>query len=311
MNRLSVSSAGAWVLLMTAAVCRGQNTADPPLLANDTLTRDKAALESAVTDEGVDTQLEILRLRRGEHPDTRTERQGYRLEFRFRADGMQDAADAEFQKFLQANQDLPERWFYRLAHLLDIDRRFVSVHFHVIESEYMLYFDMASRELVLQRGASRSVRRSISIDAPAFATGHGAVVVRPAADTGKLPNSIQKYFDEYFRKINSPGGKVEAKWKELTEPDYLALNVSGLKRQIIPSHNYWERLSFSIELKQDAAGWKLACYSDGWYASGVGSSMPEESNYHLMDAKNFGDDLEAYAESLLAGLKRYLEEERR
>ena len=123
-----------------------------------------------------------------------------------------------------------------------------------------------------------------------------------------MPDVIHRFLDEHFSKITGPVGKIEAKWKELTEPDYLALSVRGLKHEVISSHNYWERLAFSIELKQEANGWKIACYTDGWYASGTGSSMPEDSSFRLVDAKNFGSDLETYAENLLAGLKRYLEQ---
>jgi hypothetical protein len=120
-------------------------------------------------------------------------------------------------------------------------------------------------------------------------------------------SAIRKYFDHYFGGIISSGGVVDLKWKELAEPDYLELTIDGIKHQVIPSPEYWERVTLSIELKSQTPDW-LARYIDGWYASGLGSRRPAADNFRLMDAKNFGSDLNEYTDMLLGGLKRFLEQ---
>ena len=178
MNVLVIGHAVTGMLLM-AAVCLSQTVSTVPRVPGD-LASNRAVLETALADEGLSKELEIIRLRRGDHPDSSTDRQVYRLELRFRADGSQDAADAQFQSYLDAHKGLPEHLFYRVAHVLDLDRQFISVHFHVIESEYMVFFDSSSRDLVLQREANRSVRKSISVRAPTFSpSGRGRAGFTP------------------------------------------------------------------------------------------------------------------------------------
>jgi hypothetical protein len=253
------------------------------------------------------SDLEILRLRRSIHPDNISDHQSYQLEFRFLAPGTQEAAETQFGTFLQSHDGFSERWFYRVVHLLGVRREFVSLHFHVQEAEYAVFFDSTKRDLVMHRVATRSVRRSISPNAPMNAARVPAFV-SSSISKPDLPGAIRKYFNHYFGGIKSPGGAVDVKWKELTEPDYLELTVDGIKHQVISSHEYWERLTLSIELKSQAPDWKLACYVDGWYASGLGSRRPADDNFKLIDAKNFGSDLNEYTDTLLGGLKRYLEQ---
>ena len=297
-------------ILMIAGVCFAQS-ADLPAVPPSVLAADKATLQTALTGDGLTNDLEILRLSRGDHPDPAQNRQTWRLEFRFIPGGTQDEAGAKFQQFLAAHPALPEHWFYRVVHLLDADRRSVSLHFYVVENEYAVYFDTASSQLVIQRGANRSIRTSLSLSAPSLGTpDRSATINRIGLKEQDISAAIRKYFDQYFGAMKVSGAKAETAWKDLTDPDYLRLTVTGMKHQVIPSHNYWERLNLSIELKQETAGWKLACYADAWYAAGLGSSRPGEGSYHLIDGKDFGMDLETYSEHLLAGLQRYLQQDR-
>jgi hypothetical protein len=86
----------------------------------------------------------------------------------------------------------------------------------------------------------------------------------------------------------------------------VAFAAAGFKQQIIRSHNYWERLQVSMELSSSADGWKLTCYFDGRYASGLGRRKPAEDAYSDMDAA-FRADLNTYATSVLSRLQQYVE----
>jgi hypothetical protein len=106
-------------------------------------------LEASLADDGLTSDLEILRLRRSIHPDSADQipdRQSYQLEFRFLAPGTQEAVGTKFATFLQSHYGMPERWFYRVVHLLGVRREFVCFHFHVQEAEYAVFFDSTKRD---------------------------------------------------------------------------------------------------------------------------------------------------------------------
>ncbi len=148
------------------------------------LAHQRTVVERWLDDTGLAKQFEVIRLRASEHPDPEAAgRRGYRLELRFLAQGSQDAARTAFQRFLDAQlaatgQPFTASCFYRVVHLLGVGREPVSVHYYVLETEYAVYLEAATRELV--------VREILEPRSPPLDGGSGAWHCGAAARTGHV-----------------------------------------------------------------------------------------------------------------------------
>src|SRR5262245_14586288 len=277
------------------------------------LAHQRTVVERWMEDTGLAKQFEVIRLRASEHPDPEAAgRRGYRLELRFLTQGSQDAARTAFQRFLDAQlaatgQPFTASCFYRVVHLLGVGRELVSVHYYVLETEYAVYLETATRELVVREISNRGVRRSMAGPAPGTAApARGPATSVPRTNTaGDIRQAIQKLLEDYFRGAVKPGQPAPTlDWRSF-EPDYLELGVSGLRGQVIGSRNYWEKLKLSLVIKTDEKEWKLDWFVDGLYAAGLGSNRPADDSYYLME-KDYLPQLEAYADRLLSAVHRSL-----
>jgi hypothetical protein len=316
-------------VLLLLFVFAGRQTAAQSKPDASVLSSQKAVIERWLEETRLADKLEVIKLRLSTHPDSsRGDRQGYRLELRFKTDGTETEAQAqeEFQKFLgtqatASGRPFPEEMFYKVIHLLGITRESASVHFYVFETEYAVYFNVTTRELVLDAPPNRGsgVRRTLSVKAfwngsATGSAGSGTVAktIRSAAAKQKeLPQTIRKFLEDFFHTAKT-GDLPEPKlvWQP-QEDEFLGVSVSGLKGQIIDSKVYWEKLLLSIELKPGQNEVKLQCNFDGLYASGIGSNQPADDSYYLISDKNFGSHLNAYADKVLSSLQQYLQKEQR
>jgi hypothetical protein len=305
------------ILLPMFSACFGQGVTEPPPLSGEFLARQKAEFQRILEQDGLSSKLEVVRLHLGDHPDGNDDRRSFRLELSFAATGTQQDADAQFQKFVESHSAghrnrFLETWFYKLVHSLDVDRRFASVHFVVLDAEYAVYFDRSTEALTLRRGENRSVRLPLTVEPPQGRD--PAPRERPAGQPSTMrpdaAKAIQQFLDQYYAAANKTGraGVNSVHWK-LPEAHYLEMSVSGLRHHAIRSHDYWEKLKISVVIVPEGRNQDLMCYFDGWYATGLGARPPAEDSYHAMDDKSFGGELESYAEDLLRDMKRYLEQD--
>jgi hypothetical protein len=303
-GRTRVAAVGLLLLLSSVRLAEADSIPDAKALAPK-----RKVIEQWVADAKLSDRLEVVKLRRSTHPDPAADdRQGVRLEFLFRTkENDESKADADFVAFMSAQSDaagqpFADRCLYKLAHLLALRREDVSVHFNVSEVEYVVFFDSASRKVVTQRGPKRgAIRRTVSIIRSPGTLAQTATVA--GGEGRKLAQSIRSFIEASWR---AAGTGVAF---EPLEDDYLAFSVDGFKKQIIRSHDYWETLQVSIEMRPTASGWKLTCYFDGQYAAGLGSRRPSSEAYADMDA-DFRSDLNAYAMAILGRLQQHLERQR-
>ncbi len=304
-TRVLTALAAVFLWVSHAAPCRAQPTIDAA-----TLQQRRGVIDRWLKDAGLTDELEVLKLRRSEHPDPKAvDRLGYRLELRFITSAGDQQAQQEFQKFLTAQPSpggvgFAERSFYHVVHLLDVDRAYASVHFYVAESEYAVYFDSSAREVVMRSLASRNVRRVFTVPLPRSVARSGALTIPKPSDLD-APRSIQRFLEAYFAATRTREAPSTTEVHHL-EPDYLEVWVKGLRGQIEPSKKNWERLMLSIHVEPVDGTVKLTCLFDGMYAAGLGSNQPADDSYVLM-AGTLSSALDAYAEKVLAKLREHFE----
>lgn len=303
-----------WVTLFLVA-CIWSPAMAQPRLDPAFLELRKKIIEKWLEEAGLAENLEVLKLRKSEHPDPRAgNREAYRLELRLKTGYDEEAAQSDFQKFLDAQvepggQQFQSQIFYKLVHLLGKSRESVSVHFYVLRTEYAVYFDSLARELVMDSAAKRSLRRVLSVKAPVNGsmTKSGALTVRRATANQKMPETIRKFLERYFGELKGVNGPAIQDWRP-NEADYLEVTVSRMKGQVMSSPEYWEKLSLSIEVKPSENGWQLVCFFNGQYASGMGTRPPADGSYYLME-KDYRPQLDKYADKVLSSLQQHLEKD--
>lgn len=276
----------------------------------------KALVANWLSGAALAERLEVVKLRRAPHPDpARKDAPGVRLELLYRTDERDEAKiEQDFVAFMTAQTDregqpFAERTFYKATHLLGLPREDVSVHFHVSESEYVVFFDARQRKVVTQRAVKRgAIRRTVSINRPP-ARAVKTTTVSGGADRA-LASSVRSFFERSWSAVAPPQGAPPVILTfEPLETDYVAFSVEGFKKQIVRGNNYWEKLQVSIEVNPTDAGWKLTCYFDGQYAAGLGPRKPADDGYSDMDGAHRAD-LNAYASNVLTRLQQHLEDGR-
>jgi hypothetical protein len=298
------------VLTIAAAILVGPFAAPlaaQPRLTQEFLSHQRSVVERWLEDSELRGKLEVIRLRTSEHPDPEADqRRGYRLELRFLTDGSVEAAGADFQRFLDAQaktsgQPFMAMCFYRLVHLLGVGREPVSVHFFVLETEYAMFFETASRQLTIRELSTRGLQKRMALTAPSAAESSRASALPRAG--GDIRALIRGFLENHFRRPTSGQRQpLPALDWEAFDPDHLELSVSGLRGHVVSSHTYWEKLKISLDIRAEATEWKLVWYIDGLLASGMGSNQPADDSYYLME-KDFRAPFEAYANRLVSGLQ--------
>ena len=89
----------------------------------------------------------------------------------------------------------------------------------------------------------------------------------------------------------------------------LHIDVDGMKKEILSSENFWEKIT--LLLIQSGTGNDTVLYIvlDASYASGLGSTAPPPSSYRSMENK-FSNETALYADKLTVELKAGLEAQR-
>ena len=180
---------------------------------------------------------------------------------------------------------LPEAIFYKLVHTCDWPRSDAVVDIFVLEDTFAVYLDPSTREVVIREINQRdTVRQAITL--PLIPTtrisGPSQILVKGAkpSDPNALAKKIEGFFQNYFVEANQKAHLNDPQFSlEPIESDYVGLKVAGVKRQVLFTDNYWEKIAVSVEIKSVPEGQKLVCYFSGKYASGLGSRLPSDDDY--------------------------------
>lgn len=180
---------------------------------------------------------------------------------------------------------LPETIFYKLIQTCDWPRADAVVEIFVLEDTFAVYLDSATRQVVIREINQRdSVRQPITLPLTAVtaSSGPGLAVLKGAkpTDPNTLARKIEGFFENYFVEANRKAQLHDPQFSpEPIEADYVGLKVAGVKRQVLPSDNYWEKITISVEIKSVPEGQKLVCYLSGKYASGLFGRLPSDNDY--------------------------------
>lgn len=256
----------------------------PLLSAQPPLAETRSRLDAWLLATGVHKQLTTEKLRfvtLFENPDVR------RLQWELRLLAPLD--DARAQSHL-------ETLFYRLLHESGVPRREGVVNlFLADEATYSVSVAPDTRRLAFTRKNTRSTVR-ISIPLPAAANSGVPLKTSPLHLERRITDWLKSYLS------NQPGVKVTL---QALEDDYAGVDAEGLRRKVILSENYWERLRIDIEIKRDPL--RATCHVNGRYAAGRGAQPPDPRNYRDFDP-DYRADLEKFTNSLLNKLQRDLTE---
>ena len=181
---------------------------------------------------------------------------------------------------------LPETIFYKLIQTCDWPRADAAVEIFVLEDTFAVYLDSATRQVVIREINQRdSVRQPITLPLAAVtaSSGPGHTILKGAKppDPLALARKIEGFFTDYFVEANRKAQLHDPQFRspEPIEADYVGLQVAGVKRQVLPSDNYWEKITISVEIKSVPEGQKLVCYLSGKYASGLFGRLPNDNDY--------------------------------
>jgi hypothetical protein len=303
---------GTGLLLFALCLFAAFSSQAQPTLDAAFLSQQRTLIEKWLEQTGLQKQFEVLKLRLGAHPDaTAGDKSAYRLELRFRSQSSSESLnDANFDSFLSSQaqnmgQPFPAYCFYKFVNLIGVSRELASVHFNTLESEYMVYLD-TSQQLVMQKATLRSLNRQVASIGLKTSKGN-AVMIESTLASEDLARRIQSFLDSYLKGAASdPKPELVFKPKERASVRVVAYSMKG---RVIRSHNYWEKLELSLELKPDGQKWEVACYYDGEYAANA-SKPPDAGAYDASMAKGFPTELNTYITGLLAELQKSLEKER-
>lgn len=203
---------------------------------------------------------------------------------------------------------LPEAIFYKLIHACDWPRGDALVDIYVLEDTVTVFLDSASREVVIRAISQRdTVRQAIilALIPNTKVTGSNQIPLKgpKLTDPNALARRIERFFENYFAEGNRKAHLDYPQFSlEPVESDYVGLKVAGVKRQVLPSDNYWEKITVSVEIKSVPDGQKLVCYLSGKYASGLGSRLPSEDNYAEIEESK----LRGFTGTILRKLQDYI-----
>jgi hypothetical protein len=302
------------VLILVAGVPLEIGTAQPAPPPD--LQPARRALETWLEQNRLSEHLELAKLRLSPVPSPQVndpDEKSLHLDLRFRAaDNKTDDAIKQFTGFLNQYQaangvSLPETVFYKLIHSRDWPRSDAVVTFIVVEDRFNVSLDPGSGELVFHQTQQRGTVRQV-IDIPLLAgnkaAGANQVTLKSSSVSAiVLPQQIEKFLSNYFVETNRTAQLKDPDIKyEPQEPDYVGMKVKGVKSQVLPANNYWEKLQISFELKSAPEGQKVVCYLSAEYASGLFGKLPSDDDYSAIDEARLRD----YTSNLLRKLQDHL-----
>lgn len=303
-----------WSCLLALAVLLGAASAwTEDVHTPETLARVRGAMDGWFQARGLAPAFELQKLRWGPR-DNDPAAQWLKLELRFMPEGTDpDHEDQRFaaalQQFQRANAtSLAEALFFKLVHLADIRRADARITVAVLGDTFAVVRDRASGRLRFEPTSDRQARRAVQLPGLADAV----PPQRPQANVpgviqeAALRDRVQRFLQDFFASRNSkarlPAPQVTLK---PLEPDYVGMEVAGIRRIVITDGDFWERLQVSVELRDNAQGRRAVCYLDGGYAPGLGRRLPAADGYTDMSNKHQAD-LERFADELMRGLQDHL-----
>jgi len=309
-----------WCAIFFAPSVMAQDPAVPPAETSDPLVSHQTKLEHWLALAGLSKYWVIEKLRWGSNPSpiATDNHDVLRLELRLRdVSGDQNTGDQEFQRHLDAyereyGESAPERIFYRLIHECQVGRRDAVVTLRIVRQDYVVFFDPARGEVLLQPREDRSISREVPLDLTSLATGprlQSSLRTANLPDRQALSESMRAFLRDYFtsanRRANMPDPKFDSEIDN-RDHDHVGFVISGIKSQVLRSRNYWEMIDISLDVVQAPSGVKLLCHIDGYYAGGLGRRLPDEDAYEDM-RKGFQDQLRIFADGLLSQLQKRIE----
>jgi hypothetical protein len=203
---------------------------------------------------------------------------------------------------------LLEAIFYKLIYACDWPRSDALVNIYVLEDTVAVFLDSASRGLIIRPISQRdTVRQTITLALipNTKVIGPSQILLKDSklTEPNGLARRIEQFFESYFAEANQKAHLDHPQFSlEPVEPDYVGLKVAGVKRQVLPSDNYWEKIAISVEIKSVPNGQKIVCYVSGKYASGLGNRLPSEDNYAEIEESK----LRGFTGTILRKLQDYI-----
>jgi len=281
--------------------------------APETLARVRSAMDGWFQARGLAHAFELQKLRWGPRADDPAA-QWLKLELRFLTEGTdQDHEDQRFAATLQQFQpsndrSLAEALFFKLVHLADIPREDARITVAVLGDTFAVARERASGRLRFEPTSDRLARRAVQLPdlVDAVPAQRLRANVPGVIQASVLPDRVQRFLQDFFAHRNSeahlPAPRLALK---PLEPDYVGMEVAGIRRIVITGGDFWERLHVSIELRDTAQGRRAVCYLDGGYAPGLGLRLPAADGYTDMSNKHQAD-LDRFADELMRGLQDHL-----
>lgn len=295
----------------------GVVTAQSPALPPD-LSQAARKIDTWLRETKLSEHLELAKLRLVPHSSLFGNNDGdarsLRLDLRFRrADNEPDKAAKQFTDFVDEYQrangvSLPDTLFYKLVHLCDWPRNDTLVSIIVLEDRFDIFLDLSSHELVFrqtkQRGPARQVITiPLLVNNTTAGPSHLTVKSTKTTDPNGLAQQIERFLKEHFIEANRAEHLKDPEFAyEPLEPDYVGMKVRGVKKQVLSSDKYWEKLAISVELKSVPEGQKVVCYVSGEYASGIFGKLPSDDDYTDIDEAK----LRAFTGNLLRNLQDHI-----
>jgi hypothetical protein len=305
-------SFGVWVLawLLTAPFAWAADSHSPEALA---LVR--SSVDRWPQSRSLASAFELQKVRWARRADDPAAK-WLKLELRFvTQDTDQDLEDRRFvdvlKQFQEANgTSLAESLLYKLVHLADVKRSDAQVSIAVLEHTYALERDPDSGRMIFGPTFIRQLRRTVAL--PGWAevanSRRQQASVPGTVQPGVLRDLVESFLQDFFARKNSEAGlpAPQLLLKPL-EPDFVGMEVFGIRKLVIPDSKFWEHLEISIDLDETAQGRRAVCHLDGGYAPGVfgWGGLPAADGY--TDIMNeYRSDLERFADMLMRALQEHL-----
>jgi hypothetical protein len=237
------------------------------------------------------------------------------LDLRFISQGTdQEQENERFLRTLQQFQQVyhgsfPESLFFKLVHAGGIKPAEARVAIMVVEDTFVVAREPGSGELRFEHASPRQVRRQVELPAAtaAGAAAPGPQATAPAAlQSPSLEGEVQRYLEDFFAARNRDARRAAPQLtRKPFEPDYVGIDVAGIRNVVISRSDYWESLQISIQITNTPQGRRAVCYLDGGYAPGLGQRLPARGGYTDFATRHQAD-LEQFADQLMRGLQDHL-----
>jgi hypothetical protein len=116
----------------------------------------------------------------------------------------------------------------------------------------------------------------------------------------RIIEAADQFLKDYF---GSKKGPPPARISQLDKDrDQVILEVDKLRREVIKSVRYWEKLRLQVIAARTEEGVHIFVNADGWYATAGGSGEISSEDYHDME-KDYLNEFKSYVDHLKASLR--------